>query len=107
MVRVGNCSSLPAESFGIAKFISREKTKMRATGIVRNIDELGRIVIPKELRNKMDMHEGSAVEIFTEDGKICLRRFYKGCHFCGGSNSVSEFKDKLVCRACLDELKSI
>ena len=80
---------------------------MRATGIVRNIDELGRVVIPKELRNKMDMHEGSAVEFFTEDGKICLRRFYRGCHFCGGNVDVIEFKDKLVCDACLQELKNV
>ena len=80
---------------------------MRATGIVRNIDELGRIVIPKELRNKMDMHEGSAVEIFTEEGKICLRRFYKGCHFCGGNTDVIEFKEKLVCHACLEDIKNI
>ena len=80
---------------------------MKATGIVRNIDELGRIVIPKELRNKMDMHEGSAVEIYTEDGKICLRRFYKGCHFCAGSEAVTEFKGKLICEKCIEALKEI
>ena len=79
---------------------------MKATGIVRNIDELGRIVIPRELRRKMDMPEGSSVEIFTEDGKICLRKFYKGCHFCGMNDGVVEFKEKLICKSCLDELKA-
>ena len=79
---------------------------MKATGIVRNIDELGRIVIPKELRRKMDLPEGSSVEIFTEDGKICLRKFYKGCHFCGKSEGVVTFKEKLICSACLEELKA-
>ena len=79
---------------------------MKATGIVRNIDELGRIVIPKELRRKMDMPEGSSVEIFTENGMICLRKFYKGCHFCGMNDGVVEFKEKLICKSCLDELKA-
>ena len=79
---------------------------MKSLGIVRNIDELGRIVIPKELRNKMDMHEGSSVEIFAQDGNICLRRFYKGCHFCDNAEGLTEFKGKLICSACLEELTS-
>jgi len=79
---------------------------MKAIGIVRNIDELGRIVIPKELRKKMDMPEGSAVEIYTENGTICLRKFYKGCHFCGNNENVVAFKDKLICESCLAELKA-
>ena len=80
---------------------------MKSMGIVRNIDELGRIVIPKELRNKMDMHEGSSVEIFVRDNNICLRRYYEGCHFCGGSDDVAEFKEKLICRACREGLLKI
>ena len=79
---------------------------MKATGIVRNIDELGRIVIPKELRRKMDMPEGSAVEIYTEDGKICLRKFYKGCHFCGANEGVTLFREKLICESCIEEIKA-
>ena len=79
---------------------------MKTLGIVRNIDELGRIVIPKELRNKMDMHEGSSVEIFVKDNNICLRRYYIGCHFCGSSENLTEFKEKHVCKSCLEELTS-
>lgn len=79
---------------------------MKSIGIVRNIDELGRIVIPKELRNKMDIHEGSSVEIFAKDDSICLRRYYAGCHFCGSGDNVVEFKEKLICQACLDELNA-
>ena len=80
---------------------------MKATGIVRNIDELGRIVIPKELRNKMELEEGSAVEIFTEDDKICLRKFFKGCHFCGKNDPAFEFKGKLICTSCMNEIKNL
>ena len=80
---------------------------MKAIGIVRNIDELGRIVIPKELRKKMDMPEGSAVEIYTADGIICLRKFYKGCHFCGKNEGVKLFREKLICEDCIKELRGI
>ena len=85
---------------------SKEKNSMKSIGIVRNIDELGRIVIPKELRNKMDMHEGSSVEIFAQDNNICIRRYYAGCHFCGNGEGLVEFKEKLICRSCLDELSA-
>ncbi len=80
---------------------------MKATGVVRNIDELGRIVIPKELRNKMDMHEGSAVEIYVDDGKISLSRYYEGCHFCGSSDELCDLKGKKVCKACLKEISDM
>ena len=77
---------------------------MKAAGIVRNIDELGRIVIPKELRNRMDMPEGSAVEICVENDKIVLSRYYDGCHFCNGQNDLIELKGKSICKACLEEI---
>ena len=79
---------------------------MKPYGIVRKIDELGRIVIPKELREKMDMHEQSSVEIFVKEDNICLRRYYEGCHFCGSAENLTEFKDKLICKACIDSLVS-
>ena len=80
---------------------------MKATGIVRNIDELGRIVIPKELRNRMDMPEGSSVEIYVDEGKICLSRYYSGCHFCGASEELTSIKGKDICKSCLSEIGEI
>ena len=80
---------------------------MKATGIVRNIDELGRIVIPKELRSRMDMPEGSAVEIYVENDKIVLSRYHIGCHFCGGQNDLYELREKQICKACLKEIRDI
>ena len=78
---------------------------MKATGIVRNIDELGRIVIPKELRNRMDMPEGSSVEICVENDKIVLSRYYDGCIFCSGKDELIELRGKTICKACLHELR--
>ena len=79
---------------------------MKATGIVRNVDELGRIVVPKEMRTKMDIRCGDPVEIFVEEDKIVLRKFAPNCHFCGASDELTQFKGKKLCKACLSELKS-
>ena len=80
---------------------------MKATGIVRSIDELGRIVIPKELRKKMNMTEGTEVEIFVEDNMIALMRYSASCTICGASEGLSEVKGKKICRGCIDELAKL
>lgn len=77
---------------------------MKSTGIVRNIDELGRLVIPKELREKMDIPSGSAVEIYSEDDKIIIKKFYDGCIICGSSADLKEHGGKKVCAACIAAL---
>ena len=79
---------------------------MKATGIVRNIDELGRIVIPKELRKKMNMTEGSPVEIFVDNGKIALVRYCENCDFCGATENLSDVKGKKICASCLSDIAS-
>ena len=79
---------------------------MKSTGIVRNIDELGRIVIPKEMRKKMDIASSDPVEIYVDGDKIILTKYYPCCSFCQNDVDVVEFKGKKICRACLDEIKS-
>ena len=80
---------------------------MKTTGIVRSIDELGRLVIPKEIRKTLDMPVGSPIEITVEGSKIILSRYYTGCHFCGSTDSLVELKEKKVCKACISELASL
>lgn len=80
---------------------------MKSTGIVRNIDELGRIVIPKEMRKKMDIASSDPVEIYVEKDKIILTKYCPNCSFCGSESRVSEFKGKKICQDCLDELKRL
>lgn len=80
---------------------------MKSTGIVRNIDELGRIVIPKEIRKKMGIASNDPVEIYVEGEKILLTKYHPACHFCGNTEGVGDFKDKLVCRACINELSAL
>lgn len=77
---------------------------MKSIGIVRKIDELGRIVLPIELRNKMDMNTKDSVEIFVDNDKIILKKYQPCCLFCGNADNITMFKGKLVCRDCIEEM---
>lgn len=77
---------------------------MKATGIVRRVDELGRIVLPKELRRTYGIDEGDALEIFTTDRGIVLRKYQPGCTFCGSVSITKLVKDKPVCGDCITEI---
>ncbi|MDO4799819.1 MAG: AbrB/MazE/SpoVT family DNA-binding domain-containing protein [Bacillota bacterium] len=80
---------------------------MKSTGIVRKIDELGRIVIPIELRRILDISDKDSVEIFTEDGTIILKKYEPACIFCGQAKQVSNVRGKMICRSCISEIKKI
>ena len=79
---------------------------MKSTGIIRNVDELGRIVIPKEMRKKMDIASSDPVEIYVEGDKIILTKYNASCCFCSGESGVVDFKGKKICESCLEELKN-
>ncbi|MBO8159966.1 AbrB/MazE/SpoVT family DNA-binding domain-containing protein [Thermosyntropha sp.] len=77
---------------------------MKSTGVVRKVDELGRIVIPIELRRTMGIEEKDALEIYVDNDKIILRKYEPACIFCGNAEEVINYKGKNLCRACLTEL---
>jgi len=77
---------------------------MKSTGIVRRVDELGRVVIPIELRNKFDIKEKDPIEIFVDGSSIVLKKYEPNCNFCGNSKKLSTFKDKLICAKCADQI---
>ncbi len=80
---------------------------MKSTGIIRRVDELGRVVIPIELRNKFGIAEKDPIEIFVDGSNIVLKKFEPNCIFCGSSKRLSEYKDKLVCDKCLEKLSEM
>lgn len=80
--------------------------KIKSTGIVRKVDELGRIVLPIELRRTLDIGEKDAVEIYVEGTSIVLKKYQPSCIFCGDSKKVVDFKGKNVCSKCLLELQN-
>ena len=77
---------------------------MKSTGIVRNIDELGRVVVPKELRKKLGIANTDPVEIYVEDDKIILKKYIPVCHFCGGANNLRMFMEKNICDDCIAKI---
>ena len=80
---------------------------MKSTGIVRRVDELGRIVIPKELRTKFKIAEKDPIEIYVDGSSIVLRKYEESCIFCGSTRKVVDYKGKLVCAKCAHDLAEI
>ncbi|MDR0951692.1 MAG: AbrB/MazE/SpoVT family DNA-binding domain-containing protein [Oscillospiraceae bacterium] len=77
---------------------------MKSTGIVRKVDELGRIVLPIELRRTLDIAERDSLEIYVDNDSIILKKYQSACVFCGNAQDVVVFKDKNVCRECIEAL---
>ena len=80
---------------------------MKATGIVRRVDELGRIVIPIELRNKLKIAEKDPIEIYVDGSSIVLRKYEEACVFCGSTKNVVGYKGKLVCTKCAQSISDM
>ena len=77
---------------------------MKATGIIRRIDELGRVTLPVELRRSLDLKLHDSVEIYVEGDGIVLKKYTPRCIFCGGDASLIEFRGKNVCRKCARDM---
>lgn len=75
--------------------------KVKSTGIVRKVDELGRVVLPIELRRTFGISEKDGMEIFIENDRIILRKYEPACIFCGSADNVTDFRGKNVCEECL------
>jgi len=80
---------------------------MKSTGIVRKIDNLGRIVIPKELRKTMNIKEKDPIEIYVGDNnkRVILEKYNPGCFYCGEADDTFEFKGMTICKSCAKELE--
>lgn len=77
---------------------------MKSTGIIRKVDELGRIVLPIELRRTLDIAERDELEIFMENDRIVLQKFEPACLFCGASRSLVTYRGKNVCQGCIKKM---
>lgn len=77
---------------------------MKSTGIVRKIDELGRVVLPMELRKTLNLNVKDALEIYVEGDKILLKKYLPCCIFCGSDKGITDFKGNNICESCKKEL---
>lgn len=78
---------------------------MKSTGITRKVDELGRIVLPIEMRRMLDIAERDELEIFVENDRIVLQKYEPSCIFCTSSRGLITFRGKNICKDCLEKLK--
>jgi len=82
------------------------KYNMKSTGIVRKVDELGRVVLPIELRRTLDIAEKDALEIYVDGSTIILKKYEPACIFCNDAKDVISYKGKNICKNCMQELKN-
>lgn len=77
---------------------------MKSTGIVRKVDDLGRIVLPIELRRVLDIEDKDPLEIYVDDDAIVLKKYQPACVFCASSEDVVIYKGRNVCKHCIEEM---
>lgn len=80
---------------------------IKFTGIVRKVDELGRIVLPKELRDVFKIEHKDPIEIYVDGESIVLRKYTPACVFCGGGEAVTDFEGKKLCAECIEKIKGL
>ena len=80
---------------------------MKSTGIVRRVDELGRVVIPIEIRNQFGIAEKDPIEIYVDGSSIILRKFEPNCIFCGNTENLISYNDKLICEDCSKKISKM
>mgnify|MGYP002543032713 CR=1 FL=1 len=80
---------------------------MKSTGIIRRVDELGRVVIPIEIRNKFNIVEKDPIEIYVDRSSIILKKFEPNCIFCGNTKNLIEYNDKLICENCSKKIADL
>ena len=79
---------------------------MKSTGIIRGLDNMGRVVIPKEIRKYLDMTEGiDEFEIYMQDDCIVLKKHKSTCVFCNAEDDCIEFENQTVCKSCIEKLQ--
>ena len=79
---------------------------MKSTGIVRRVDELGRVVLPIELRRTLDIEIRSPLEIYVDGDLIILKKYEPACIFCGEAKDVVNYKERIICNDCLKDITS-
>ena len=80
---------------------------MKSTGIVRKIDELGRMVVPKEIRDTMGIEKNDPMEFFVEGDRIIVTKYFEGCSLCGNTENLNDYKDKKLCTDCIEAIKAV
>ena len=97
---------MPRRRLLFSAIFRKECPNMKATGMFRKVDELGRIVLPAEIRQAMDIKLKDSLEIYTEGDAIILKKYQLSCVFCQESENLELFEGKRICPACLSKIKA-
>ncbi len=80
---------------------------METNGFIRRVDDLGRIVIPKEIRKKLKIADNSPLEIFSDSSTITIKKPQHACAFCGSTTKLLEISEKYICSKCINKINKI
>ncbi len=81
---------------------------MKSTGMVRQVDKMGRVVIPKEIRSQLKIENNvDSFEIFMDDDKVILQKFHPTCIFCDSLTDIVTYNDRIICKACIEKMYSM
>lgn len=78
--------------------------QMKTTGIVKKIDQLGRVVVPREIRRSLMLEESDPVEMYLENGAVIIKPYKPNCIICGGADDIVLYKTKKICSDCVEGL---
>jgi transcriptional pleiotropic regulator of transition state genes len=91
----------------MSKNVKKGGIDMKSTGIIRRVDELGRVVLPIELRNKFGITEKDPMEIYVDGNSIILKKYEPNCIFCGGSKKLMDYEGKVICEKCAQKISNL
>ncbi len=80
---------------------------MRTTGVIRRVDELGRVVIPIDMRTQLGIVEKDPLEIYVEGDSIILKKYEQKCVFCGNTKKLSNYENKIICKKCINNISKL
>ena len=80
---------------------------MKSTGMVRKIDELGRLVLPKEIRDILNINDKDMFDFFIDDEMIIMKKCKSACAFCSSMEDIFIFKDYSICRECMKDIAAV
>jgi Regulators of stationary/sporulation gene expression len=88
------------------KSLAGSQRNIKPTGVVRHVDDLGRIVIPMELRRVMGIGQQDSLEIYVDEGNqwIVIEKYQQECHFCNSKEDIHQYKGKFICEECLGDI---
>jgi len=88
----------------MSNYVEQGELMLKSTGIVRKVDELGRVVIPIELRRTLGIDVKDSLEIYVDSERIILKKYEPACLFCGNADNVKHYKGRIVCKECIKEM---